>query len=123
MVNLIEIQNFIESNYFDIVSNIDLLHINQLRIFLIDGSYLDIWFSLKLVSRYSYHWERKNIDGTIYRHDNAPHLRWKNIETFPKHFHNKTEDNVEASYISDTPINAVKEILDFIKQKLNIHTP
>ena len=45
---------------------------NELRILLVDGSSIDVWYSLKLVGRYSYHWERRAIDGTIYRHDNAP---------------------------------------------------
>ncbi len=118
MVNVLEIQNLIENNYPEIVSRVDVVHSNQLRVYLIDSSYLDIWFSLKLLNRYSYHWERKNIDGTIYRHDNAPHLKWKNILTFPKHFHNKTEDNVEESHISDIPQKAVKEMLNFIKNNI-----
>ncbi|RLD78028.1 MAG: hypothetical protein DRJ10_11000 [Bacteroidetes bacterium] len=95
MVNITELYAIIVKRYKDIVGKIEIVHINQLRIYLIDSSYLDIWFSLKLNNRYSYHWERKNIDATIYRHDNAPHLKWRDILTFPKHFHNKTEENVE----------------------------
>jgi hypothetical protein len=44
---------------------------------------VDVWFSLKLLGRYSYHWERRAIDGSIYRHDNTPHKRWQTIGTFP----------------------------------------
>ncbi len=119
MINIKEIKDLIERNYAEIISEVDILHTNQLRVFFVDDSYLDIWFSLKLLNRYSYHWERKNIDGTIYRHDNAPHLKWKSILTFPKHFHNKTEDNVEESHISDVPQKAVKEMLNFIKTQIN----
>lgn len=119
MVNMLEIRDLINNNYLDIVSGIDIVHSNQLRVYFIDDSYLDIWFSLKLSNRYSYHWERKNVNGTIYRHDNVPHLKWKNIATFPKHFHNKSEENVEASYISDIPNDAVKEMLNFIREELN----
>ncbi len=119
MVNIIEIRSLVQNNYTGIVTGVEVVHSNQLRVSIIDNSYLDIWFSLKLFNRYSYHWERRNIDGTIYRHDNAPHLKWKNILTFPKHFHNKTENNVEESYISDVPHKAVKEMLNFIKKNLN----
>jgi hypothetical protein len=91
---------------------------NELRINLRDGSFVDVWFSINLVNRYSYHWERKHIDGSIYRHDNTPHLTWKNIETFPKHFHNRSEKNVEPSYISDFPENAIKEMMAFVREKI-----
>ncbi|MGH8055623.1 MAG: toxin-antitoxin system TumE family protein, partial [Candidatus Entotheonellia bacterium] len=33
---------------------------------------------------YSFHWERRAIDGRIYRHDNAPHKRWQSVATFPR---------------------------------------
>ena len=115
MVNILDLYEIIENQYSEITIKIEVVHNNQLRVLLIDDSYLDIWFSLKLNNKYSYHWERKNIDGTIYRHDNAPHLKWKNILTFPKHFHNKKEENVEESYISDIPKNAIKEMMNFIK--------
>jgi hypothetical protein len=36
-------------------------------------------------NNYSLHWEQKNVRNTIYRHDNAPHKKWSNIKTFPKH--------------------------------------
>ncbi len=55
---------------------------NELRIVLFDGSFVDVWFSLKLEGRYSFHWERQAIDGSIYRHDNAPHRRWEPVATF-----------------------------------------
>ena len=118
MVNITELHAIIVKRYKDIVGKIEIVHINQLRIYLIDSSYLDIWLSLKLNNRYSYHWERKNLDGTIYRHDNAPHLKWRDILTFPKHFHNKTEESVEESYISDIPKKAVMEMMGFIENKL-----
>jgi len=68
--------------------------------------------------RYSYHWERRPFNGTIYRHDNAPHHKWKNIGTFPKHFHDGQDHNVSESFISDDPIIAVGEFLSFVRQQL-----
>ncbi len=107
--------NIIESEFAEIVVKIEKTYINELRVFLIDNSFLDVGFSLKLEKRYSYHWERKQIDSSIFRHDNAPHIKWKHIKTFPKHFHNKTETNVESSYISDKPEKAIFEMMNFIK--------
>ena len=64
----------------------------SLRIFLTDNSFLEVWIS---GNKYSYHWQR--ISGKIYRHDNAPHYKHKQIKTFPKHFHDGSEDNVKAT--------------------------
>jgi len=79
------LKEIIEVEFSDIVIEV-FTNLNTLRIVFIDESYCDAWFSLKLVGRYSLHWERSFIDGTIYRHDNAPHLRWRGIKTFPRHF-------------------------------------
>lgn len=102
--------------FSDIVEDALTVDINEVRILLIDGSFIDAWFSLKLEGKYSYHWERQFIDGSIYRHDNAPHLRWKNVPTFPKHFHNSSEDAVEACYISEDPEAALREFLSFARK-------
>jgi len=63
----------------------------KLRIYIRDGSYIDVWFSRKIQGRYAYHWERRHLNGTVYRHDNVPHEKWGYVETFPKHFHNGSE--------------------------------
>jgi hypothetical protein len=85
---------------------------------LIDGSFVDVWFSLKLEGRYSYHWERKAIDGTTYRHDNAPHKHWREVKTFPKHFHDGSEERVKESDISDAPEEGLREFLAFVRNRL-----
>ncbi|MBI4647411.1 MAG: hypothetical protein HY738_12695 [Bacteroidia bacterium] len=106
------------NEFADIVTNVQEPFTNELRIKLNDDSFIDVWFSINLENRYSYHWERKHIDGLIYRHDNAPHIKWKDITTFPKHFHNQTEENIEPSYISDKPENAIREMMSFAKSLL-----
>jgi hypothetical protein len=83
---------------------------------------MDVWFSLKLEGRYSYHWERRAIDGTLFRHDNAPHQKWQNISTFPQHFHEGAEQNVKPSFISDDPELAIREVLGFVRDDLK-HRP
>lgn len=112
------LQNIVECEFADIVCGTAKGDGNELRIFLNDGSFVDIWFSMKLQGRYSYHWERRAVDGTLYRHDNAPHLKWREISTFPKHYHDGTEDNVTASYINDDPEQAIREFLTFIRASL-----
>ncbi len=76
IVDTKKLKDIAEIEFNDIVVDVILTDLNELRIILIDGSFIDVWFSLKLKGRYSSHWERKFIDGSVYRHDNAPHLRW-----------------------------------------------
>lgn len=78
----------------------------KLRLNIIDGSFIDVFYSVR--GRYSFHW----------RYDNAPHPRWKDIKTFPRHFHDGSEENCRESYLSDEPIAAMEEVLKFMKSKL-----
>lgn len=87
----------------------------KLRLYLNDESFIDIYLSIK--GKYSFHWNRLLIHNKIYRHDNAPHVKWKTISTFPKHFHNGSENTVVASHISDNPEIAIKEFLNFVSEK------
>jgi len=118
IIDIEELKEIAEVEFNDIVKHVQIMDINELRIFLIDGSFIDIWYSLKLQNRYSYHWDRRHIDGSIYRHDNAPHQKWSYVSTFPKHFHNKKEETVEESYISDEPSKALREFLSFARKVL-----
>ena len=88
----------------------------KLRLAMIDDSFLDIWLSGS--GRYSYHWERRVITGDLYRHDNAPHTKWRHVSTFPKHLHNGDEDTVAESYIRDDPEEAARMFLGFVRRKL-----
>ncbi len=85
----------------------------KLRISILDGSFLDVWISIS--GKYSYHWERRHIDGKIYRHDNASHKAWVQVKTFPRHFHDGEEQNVVESRISSEPGEAIREFLEFVK--------
>ncbi|MDX9993289.1 MAG: DUF6516 family protein [Anaerolineales bacterium] len=114
-----QLREIAEIEFADIVSDAIFTDINELRIILHDGSFVDIWFSLKLKGRYSYHWERRAIDGTIYRHDNAPHSRWESVGTFPRHFHNGNEMNVVESSLNLDPPQAIREFLIFVREKLS----
>jgi hypothetical protein len=117
-INTERLREIAEVEFSDIVVEVLTLDINELRIILADGSFMDIWFSLKLDSRYSYHWERRAIDGKIFRHDNAPHKRWESIRTFPRHFHNGSETEVIESLISEAPNDALRDFLSFARSMM-----
>jgi len=88
----------------------------KLRLYLYDDSFIDIYYSIK--GKYSYHWDRRLTSNKIYRHDNAPHEKWKELPTFPKHFHNGSEDTVVSSDIDDNPELAVRQFLKFAASRL-----
>ena len=118
-VDVGQLREIAEVEFADIVKEAIFPDVNELRVILHDGSFVDVWFSLKLLGRYSYHWERRAIDGTLYRHDNAPHKRWQTIGTFPCHFHDGGEMNVVESQISANPPQALREFLTFVRGKIN----
>jgi hypothetical protein len=45
-------------------------------------------------------------------------VRWREVTSFPKHFHDGAEDRVIASQISEDPREAIREFLTFVRQKL-----
>ena len=117
IVKVAILKEIAEVEFSDIVVEV-LTDLNTMRIIFPDESYCDIWFSLKLLGRFSFHWERTFLDGTIYRHDNAPHLRWKRVKTFPQHFHNSCENCVEESDLPEDPVGAIRRFLSFISGKM-----
>ncbi len=123
VVDVERLREIAEVEFADVVVEIVLPDSNELRLLLADGSFVDVWFSLKLHARYSFHWERRAIDGTIYRHDNAPHKRWRSVTTFPRHFHNGSEVEVRESHISAVPEEALREFLLFVRNTLQIASP
>lgn len=118
LVDTERLSEIAEIEFSDIVVEAVRPDVNELRIMLSDGSFVDVWYSLKLSGRYSYHWERRAIDGTIYRHDNAPHRRWQVVETFPRHFHDGSETHVCESCLSEAPEEALREFLIFVRETM-----
>ena len=117
MVDLSKLKRVVDIEYSDIVRDSSIYH-DKLRVFIVDGTIVDIWFSKKIPGRFSYHWERRHIDGKIYRHDNFPDPRWKGISTFPKHFHNGSQNLVHESRIDDEPVSSTREFMDFVRRIL-----
>lgn len=107
--------------FADIVAETEVLFLAsgvplKLRLEIVDGSIVDVYLSV--TGRYSYHWERRLLDGSVYRHDNAPHKNWQHVQTFPKHFHNGAEETVGESHIGDDPLLALEQVLTFVRAKL-----
>ena len=90
----------------------------KLRLFINDTSYIDIWLSRTLEDRFGFHWERRHLDGTIYRYDNFPDVAWRNVETFPRHFHNGSQDAVESAPFSADLLEGFRDFLRFAANKL-----
>ncbi len=93
----------------------------KLRLDVIDGSVLDVFLSES--GRYSYHLDRRLLSpNEIYRHDNAPHARWRSVASFPKHFHDGSEERVTESSLSSNPEEGIREFLRFVRMKLGGET-
>ena len=116
-----QFENIANNEYGDIIENAEIIYSHagrarKLRLELIDGTYVDIFYSVE--NNYSLHWEQKNVRNTIYRHDNAPHKKWSNIKTFPKHCHDGDQDNVTESNLPDNPDTALRFFLTFVRKKI-----
>jgi hypothetical protein len=117
LVDLEELGSLAVSEYPSLVRTFSIID-NKLRILLTDNSFIDFWWSTQLPGRYAHHWERRHVDGTIYRHDNAPHAIWEHLQTFPHHFHFKTDRDVRVSNLSLDPKESVREFLAFASHLL-----
>jgi hypothetical protein len=116
-VDLSTLKLIAEVDFADIVQAASIMR-GKLRVVLVDGSYIDFWWSRSLRGRFAHHWERTHVDGKIYRHDNAPHAKWRKVTTFPQHFHSGDDLTVVESYLSPIPEAAVREFLTFARDIL-----
>ena len=89
----------------------------KLRVYLEDESYMDVWVSRKLGDRYAVHWERRHVDGTIYRWDNTPHEAHKSVSTFPHHFHDGSDENVGPSEFTSLE-DLMDRVMVFVEEKI-----
>ena len=115
--SLNELQRIAELEFAAIVVDSQLLG-EKLRLYVIDNSLIDVWVARKRQDRFGFHWERRHLDGTIYRYDNFPDTDWQSVETFPFHFHDGTQANVVASPFSAEIEPAFREFLAFAQRVL-----
>ncbi len=118
-LSLLEMERMIQVELNDIVYSSQITR-NKLRIIFVDQSFVEIFKSNNVKSRWAFHWERKHVDGTIYRHDNIPHKAWENVESFPWHYHFKTEKNVINSDFTNDTIQNVQKLIHFIREIVKI---
>lgn len=107
-----------KEEFLDIVASLELRG-DRLRIHIVDGSFLDVWFSRTLPGKYAFHWERRHIDGTVYRWDNAAHRSIAGISTYPHHFHEASQRNVKPYRPKETWEDTLREILNYIRNKIS----
>ncbi|MFN3762096.1 MAG: DUF6516 family protein [Anaerolineae bacterium] len=120
MINLFRLARIARTEFSDIVVATTTIR-DKLRVVLEDGSYIDFWWSARIPGRFAHHWERVHVDGTIYRHDNMPHPRWKGVSTFPQHYHQGKPEFVVESYLpAESPEDALRAFLTFARQILNM---
>lgn len=115
MTTLEILKRIADVEFNEIVESSDVSNF-KLRIILIDSSYIDINISVKIPDKFGFHWETRKKE--IFRYDNFPDIRWKNVKTFPFHFHNGSQENVESSPFPTDLIPAFRAFLNFVKEKI-----
>lgn len=117
--SLNELQRIAELEFSAIVVDSQLVG-EKLRLYISDESVIDVWVARKRQNRFGFHWERRHLDGTIYRYDNFPDTDWQAVKTYPYHFHDGTQENVVNSPFSPEIWTAFREFLVFAQAKLNL---
>jgi hypothetical protein len=112
-----DIRRISEVEFADIVKSTHAIDY-KLRIILADNSFIDVNLSQKMPDKFGFHWECMGTSGKIYRYDNFPDRNWESVATYPFHFHNGIQDNVEASPFPATAIEGFRAFMEFIRQKL-----
>ena len=117
MSSLQQLGRIAEIEFAAIVVQTDTLG-SKLRLLLIDDSYVDVWISRKLDGRFGFHWERRHLDGHMYRYDNFPDANWSIIPTFPFHFHDGSQSNVIAAPFIPEPEQGFRDFMAFVQQRI-----
>lgn len=117
MPTIEDIKRIAEIEFSDIVNSTS--HIDfKLRIILVNNSFMDVYLSQRLPERFGFHWECMDESKTFYRYDNFPDKNWHSVATFPYHFHNGSQNSVDASPFPITPIEGFRAFMEFIRSKL-----
>jgi len=112
-----QIKRIAEIEFSAIVIQTDLLGA-KLRVLLNDTSYIDVWVSRKLTNRFGFHWERRHLDGRIFRFDNFPDTDWADVATFPFHFHHGDQETVIAAPFAQTPEQGFRDFMVFVRDTM-----
>ena len=112
-----EIRIIVEDRFLDVVEEILELSFEKIRLILEDSSFVDIRVSRKVKNRFDFHWERRHVDGTIYRYDNFPDTKFKKLTTYPYHFHDKNEGAAKSSPFRLKLPYAFIDFMEFVRRK------
>ncbi len=89
----------------------------KLRIILSSKGFVDVHLSRTLPDKLGFHWECMDDGNTIYQYDNFPDKNWQYVTTYPHHFHNGTQDTVEAAPFPLTAIEGFRAFMEFVRSK------
>ncbi len=90
----------------------------KLRIILTTTGFVDAYLSRTLPDKFGFHWECMDDANTMYRYDNFPDKNWQRVTTYPHHFHNGSQEAVEAAPFPLTPIEGFRAFMEFIRTKM-----
>ena len=80
-----------------------------------DKSFLDTYLSVSRKNVYAFHYERRHLDGTLFRVDNYPHHSAVKAKSFPHHFHDGSDRKVKSSAFGTAPEEVLENFLSFIR--------
>ena len=119
-----KIKELLDIDFNDIITVSKIIDTRKLRIYLIDKTYVDIFFvEIENILKFSIHWELTHIDNKIYRVDNIPDKQWSNLNSFPTHFHSESYENVIESPFSGDIIDIIYDFFDFIRKQIISKNP
>jgi hypothetical protein len=113
-----DLRRIAEVEFADIVVDSQSLG-EKVRLFLYDASYVDVWLSKKLVGHFGYHWERAHLDGRMYRYDNFANTAWRDVSTYPRHFHDGSQSNVRAAEFDEDLVMGFRQFMNFVRDSLD----
>jgi len=116
--NLQAIKHIADGEYSSVVEYSFILDY-KIRIILVDKSFIDVNISTKLKDKFGIHWETKNKFNDIYRYDNFPDIKWRQLASFPFHFHFKEQNNVIEPPFSKDLFMGFRGFMDFVKNQLS----
>ena len=117
-MTLEEVRSFAQDRFADIIEEIIEPSPEKVRFVLQDGSFVDIRISQRAKNRFDFHWERRHVDGTIYRYDNFPDMKFKRLKTFPHHLHRGKEEVVISAPFRRSLPYAFLDFMEFVRIKL-----
>jgi hypothetical protein len=114
--DLDDLKRIAEVEFPDIVKSALLIDY-KLRIILSPKGFIDAHLSRTLPDKFGFHWECMDDGNTIYRYDNFPDRNWQSVATYPYHFHNGSQDAVEASPFPLAALEGFRAFLEFVRNK------